>query len=505
MSGAPEDMVSRGRILVVDDERFFREMMESILAGAGYQVATAATGEEAVALFARTPAPVVVLDLVLPDLVGTEVLARLKAIDPEATVVMVTAFASLESAIAALKAGAYDFIQKPIVREDLLAAVERAGERVLLTARNRALVAELSGRLEDLARMGRERDQVFNILHDGLVILDGERRIHDANPRATALLGCGHRDLRGMTLAEAGLALPPHLLASAGDPAGEPARDTIERPAPEGGDARVFDAAVLPFRLDDPGGSGRLVSLSDITEKLKLQRRREEFLSIVSHDLRTPLTSLKGFIELLLAGKYESPAALREYLGILDAEADRMIALINDLLDLSRIDEGKMELHPEECLAEDLVLYAQRSMEGLAGRRGVVLELARGGEAGGGGHPLYADRQRLIQVLVNLLANAIRFSPRGGTVTTEVASGEGALTISVTDQGPGIPPGERERIFDKYRQLRDSAPPRARGSGLGLTIVRSLVALHGGTVEIESPPAGTGSRFVIRLPGRREY
>ncbi len=478
------------RVLVVDDELFFRELIGNVLEEAGFTVRTAASAEEALSLFAAEPVPVAVVDLVLPDMVGTDLLARLREADPELAVVMVTAYASLESAINALKSGAYDFIQKPIVREDLVSAVERAAERQHLHARNRALVAELEGRLADLARVSREKEEVFRTLHDGLVLLDPEGRIRDLNPRAASLLGKEGALLAGRLFEEAAFPLEGF---SPGDAPGDPSRAEVEHAFPDG-HTRVLALALAPFSAGGEGAA--LLALSDITEKRGLERRKDEFLSIVSHDLRTPLTSLKGFIELLLAGKYENGQVLREYLAILDAEADRMIGLINDLLDLSRLDEGRMELFPEELAAEELVLYAQRSMEGLGARRGVELVLADPG----GWHLLRGDRQRLIQVLTNLYANAIRFSPRGGKVETGVSSREGTLTLTVSDQGPGIPPAERERIFDKYRQLRDSAPERARGSGLGLTIVRRVVELHGGTVHVEDAPGGPGSRFVVTLP-----
>jgi DNA-binding NtrC family response regulator len=161
-----------GPILVVDDEKFFQDLMANILTEEGYQVRVVGSGEDALKACSEGEFQVVVMDLVLPDIMGTEVLARVRERDPDIAVIMVTAYASMESAISALKAGAYDYIKKPIVKEDLVRSVERALERQFLSVRNQQLVRQLEARIEEMKTMSREKEEVFRILDEGLLIME---------------------------------------------------------------------------------------------------------------------------------------------------------------------------------------------------------------------------------------------------------------------------------------------------------------------------------------------
>jgi len=433
------------------------------------------------------------MDLVLPDIVGTEVLARVREQDSEIAVIMVTAYASMESAIEALKAGAYDYIKKPVVREDLIHAVERAIERQVLSVRNRHLVLQLEARIEEMKAMSREKEEVFRILDEGLVIMEDNGRIFDLNPKAVQLLGADDMPLAGTVFFETAFPLPEGFLEAVRQGEGQPVRSMVRFPE-TGSAAREIELVGLTMRRGS-AAPRYLLGFRDLTGIRDLEKNREEFLAIVSHDLRTPLTSLKGFIEVLVNGEYDSEGKLREYLGILDSEADRMISLINDLLDLGRLESGKMDLHIERLSLTDLVTYAMRSMEGLASRKGVSLTLV----PGGGDLAVAADRRRLLQVLVNLFSNAIQFSPEGGTVETVLRRANGSAFIEVSDDGPGVPSEQRDLIFEKYHQTEKGARGGGKGSGLGLAIVKRIMDLHGADITLEGRGDRVGSRFVIRM------
>lgn len=485
-----------GPILVVDDEKFFQDLMENILRDAGYDVRVVASGEEALKASSEEEFQVVVMDLVLPDIMGTEVLSRLRDRNPDLAVIMVTAYASMESAIEALKAGAYDYIKKPIVKEDLVHSVERALERQMLAVRNRQLVLQLEARIEEMKSMSREKEEVFRILDEGLVIMEDGGRIFDLNPKAVELLSSSMAPLAGTDFFQTGFPVPEGFIPSVQAGTGKPLRSFVTLREKEGRDREIELVGVAMPR--EAGPSRILLGFRDLTGIRDLEKNREEFLAIVSHDLRTPLTSLKGFIEVLLGGDYGSPETLRKYLQILDSEADRMIGLINDLLDLGRLESGKMAMQFEPLILDELASYAVRSMEGLAARKRVSLAARMDGD---GPNTVLADRRRMVQVLVNLLSNAIQFSPEGTSVETLIRRQGDAVLIEVLDEGPGIPSEERERIFEKYHQMKDGSSGRSKGSGLGLAIVKKIVALHGGSIRMENREEGTGSRFVIVLKG----
>lgn len=483
-----------GPVLVVDDEKFFQDLLSGILREEGFEVDVVGSGEQALEVCSSSRYKVVVMDLVLPDIVGTEVLARIRERDPDIAVIMVTAYASMESAIEALKAGAYDYIKKPIVREDLIHAVERAIERQILAVRNRQLVQQLEARIEEMKAMSREKEEVFRILDEGLVIMEDNGRIFDLNPKAVQILGAGKSPLAGTVFFDTGFPLPEGFLGAVREGEGQPVRSMVKL-SDEGGPRREIELVGLTMRRET-GGPRYLLGFRDLTGIRELEKNREEFLAIVSHDLRTPLTSLKGFIEVLVNEDYESEIKLREYLKILDQEADRMISLINDLLDLGRLESGKMELHIERMSLPELVTYAARSMEGLAAQKEVTLILDSGD---GEDLSVAADRRRLLQVLVNLLSNAINFSPEGGTVEIVLRREGGSVFIEVMDEGPGVPSEERDRIFEKYHQTRKASSDRGKGSGLGLAIVKKIIDLHGAVISMEGRDQKPGSRFLIKM------
>jgi CheY-like chemotaxis protein len=306
-----------GPILVVDDEKFFQDLMANILTEEGYQVRVVGSGEDALKACSEGEFQVVVMDLVLPDIMGTEVLARVRERDPDIAVIMVTAYASMESAISALKAGAYDYIKKPIVKEDLVRSVERALERQFLSVRNQQLVRQLEARIEEMKTMSREKEEVFRILDEGLLIMEDSGRIFDLNPKAVELLSNSGAPLAGTDFFATGFPVPEGLIAAVKAGAGQPLRSLVTIPSPAGQSRQIELVGLSMVR--ETGPSRILLGFRDLTGIKDLEKNREEFLAIVSHDLKSPLTSLKGFVEVLLGGEYDSPEKLKEYLGILDS------------------------------------------------------------------------------------------------------------------------------------------------------------------------------------------
>lgn len=269
--------------------------------------------------------------------------------------------------------------------------------------------------------------------------------------------------------------------------------------------------------------AARTAELTEANERLRVEvaeRRRaeeaaeaanrvkSEFLSVVSHEIRTPLTSVLGFavlIEKKLRQIHEDPEAdpakrtkaigqILDNLGIIVSEADRLKNLINDVLDLAKLEAGRLDLRMERLDPADLVRQAAAAASGLFQDRPLklVLDLAE---------PLpriLGDRDRLIQVLLNLISNAVKFTAEGA-VTCSADMEEGRVLLAVSDTGMGIAPEDRERIFEKFRQLSPSSGDRPRGTGLGLAICRQIVESHGGTIRVESEK-GQGSSFIFTLP-----
>lgn len=270
-------------------------------------------------------------------------------------------------------------------------------------------------------------------------------------------------------------------------------RDRLELrfPAPA-----VYARVVAPVQ-DAAGASiGHLVVYRDVTREVEAERLKSEFVSIVSHELRTPMTSVKASLSLVLAGA-SGPVdpAITELLEIALRNTDRLVRLVNDLLDLSRLEAGRLELHPEPTPLDEVVRLSVETVAGVANEQGVEVLVTPPAEP----VAVLGVRDRLVQVAVNLLANAIKFSPSASRVQIRWwrDGAEGALEVA--DQGPGIPADKLSAIFEPFRQLDSSMTRERGGAGLGLAITKGIVDALGGTVRAESE-VGRGSRFIVRLP-----
>ena len=243
-------------------------------------------------------------------------------------------------------------------------------------------------------------------------------------------------------------------------------------------------------------------------EKLKaVDRLKSEFVSNVSHELRTPLTAIRMAVENLLDGVTgEVAPALQRYLTRINNNTDRLVRLITDLLDLSRIEAGRVELHPTALSVGDLLQEVVEGMRPVVGEKGVELAVSLPASPA----LVFADRDKIQQVLINLVGNAVKFTPPGGriglstrrssaTMTASPGEDRDWIEFSVEDTGEGIPAKELDAIFEKFHQVRRDGQGKTQGTGLGLAIAKSLIELHGGRIHVESE-VGRGSRFVFTIP-----
>jgi signal transduction histidine kinase/HAMP domain-containing protein len=314
-------------------------------------------------------------------------------------------------------------------------------------------------------------------LGDGLVMCDHADRITSLNPRASELVPA----LRiGSPAHDAQSPLPPLADALAGEV-------TVRRE----GDLTLAGTAA---QVAGPEG-GTVWTLRDITERARLEQAKSDFVATASHELRSPLTSIKGFIELLETTNADNlNDRQREFIGIVMKSTDRLVDLVNDLLDIARIESGQFEVHPRgvdlrETVEEVAVLMAPRLH---ARRQRLDLQFAEPRS------PAFADPARIRQVVTNLVTNAHLYTEEEGAITVRLQGDAQATTITVADTGRGMAPEEARHIFDRfYRGSTDER--KSPGTGLGLAIVKSLVDLHGGSIDVTSE-LGRGTTFTVRLP-----
>ncbi|MEQ1840551.1 MAG: HAMP domain-containing sensor histidine kinase, partial [Verrucomicrobiales bacterium] len=241
---------------------------------------------------------------------------------------------------------------------------------------------------------------------------------------------------------------------------------------------------------------GSFLILRSVNDEMRIASQKTDFVSNVSHELKTPLTSIRMFSELLRDAENPDPDKTRQYSGVISKEAARLSRLINRLLDFSRLDRGELQLRPEQL---DLAALTRETVTDYRPQLEAVGMSVRLTTPTGGGPLVSVDRDALSQVIVNLLSNAGKYAATGGEVFIEVATAGGKATLSVKDHGPGVPRVHQRRIFEKFYRIDDSITSGVEGSGIGLALCRQIAELHDGTIRFESGKGG-GSTFIIELP-----
>lgn len=342
----------------------------------------------------------------------------------------------------------------------------------------------------NLTQSLRERAQmvaIFEHMADGLLVLDADERVELSNPAAQRLLHQPH--LEGRPLAEA--VRDADLVETVrAVRAASPVTQLIELRA-EASRPRVW-LHIVATRV--PAEKRSLVLLQDVTELRRAEAARRDFVANVSHELRTPVASLKALVETLEAGAMNDPDDGPDFLRRMHVEVDGLAQLVAELLELARIEAGKLELDLQFCRADELVRDAVERIRPYASRVGLDVACAAGRQ---NAIWVRADARRIGQVLSNLLSNAVKFTPPGGRIQCAVAERGGLVEVSVADSGVGIAADQLVRVFERFYK---TDPARTTsGTGLGLAICKHVVRAHGGTIWAESPGTGLGATFSFTL------
>jgi PAS domain S-box-containing protein len=409
---------------------------------------------------------------------------------------------------------------------------QRVQERTAeLRQANRRLLEEINEReraLRDrkqtqasLERLSRQSELILNSAGEGIYGLNCQGKITFVNPAAARMLGYGVKELINLFM---------HEVVKHSRPDGvryfledNPIYATLQNGTVQHVTDDIFyrsDGSKFPVEYvstpirEQKKIVGAVVIFKDITERQIIERMKDEFVSVVSHELRTPLTSIRSALGLLARGSLNNqPEKSQRMLEIAFDNTNRLVRLINDILDIERINSGKVTMHKQTCNAADLMIQAVDEMRAMAEKAEIHLELTPASVQ------LWADPDRIIQTITNLLSNAIKFSPPGSTVWLSVElqqEGEvrkadcveknkfttpptSYLLFQIKDQGRGIPEDKLETIFDRFQQVDASNSRHQGGTGLGLAICRSIVQQHGGKIWAEST-LGKGSTFYFTLP-----
>ena len=512
----PSDIL-KASLLIVDDQEANVTLLEQMLKGAGYvSVTSTRNPREVCELYRKNRYSLILLDLKMPEMDGFQVMEGLRAIETEGYLPVLVQTSQPDHKLRALKAGARDFVSKPFDLVELLLRVHNLIEVRLLHLESELRTKQAESREQALRASELSYRRLFEAAKDGILILDVDTgRINDVNPSLLEMLGFSLGEIVGKSLWE---------ISPFKDLVSNKARflqlqqkkyvryDDVPLEARDGRRHAVeFVGSVYPA-----GGRDVIQCIiRDITERKQAEEQLKTslqevgdlnieiraFYHTLSHELKTPLTSAREFVSIVmdgLAGPLNDTQL--EYLGIAKESCDQLRLYINDLLDVTRLETGKMSITFE---TQSLAALVERVVEMLAPAavgKSVILSCDCQPDL----PAVPVDKQRMLQVLTNLTTNAIKFTPAGGQIRLslrEAPADPGCLQIDVRDTGRGIPRDDLDQIFNRlYQVSHDDQPVESRnGLGLGLYICRELVDLHGGRIWAESEP-GQGSTFSFAIP-----
>jgi two-component system, OmpR family, phosphate regulon sensor histidine kinase PhoR len=361
------------------------------------------------------------------------------------------------------------------------------------------LAARLREKIHDLGHEQAKATAILDGMIEGVIAVDARDTIILMNERARSMFGLDATRGEGKPFLEVIRNTELHEVFRESRAAGEGSVSHRELRLASPVERRVQVNAV-PLRLA-AGEVGVVMVLHDVTELRRLEQVRTEFVANVSHELRTPLTAIQGYLETLLAGALEERENARRFLEIVFRHTERLGRLLNDLTDLSNIELGRVSLKLAPTRLDEIVdaVLAIMGPKATSGRVTLLSQLPADLP------PVLADRDRLVQVVINLVDNAVKYTPEGGRVTVEARAGrDGQVEVSVIDTGVGIPPLDLPRITERFYRVDKARSRELGGTGLGLAIVKHLVFAHGGQLRIESEPGrGTTVHVLLTSAGAR--
>ncbi len=364
----------------------------------------------------------------------------------------------------------------------------------LAEALNR-MAGQLDDRLGTVVRQRNEQEAVLASMVEGVLAVDRGERILRLNGAAEQLLGVTSAEATGRPIQEAVRKTDLQRFVTRALESEDPVEaDIVLRSA---GEERFLQAHGTMLRDAQGEQIGALIVLNDVTRLRRLENMRKDFVANVSHELKTPITAIKGSVETLLDGALSDPESARRFLQIIARQGERLNLIIDDLLTLSRIEQeaDRREIALQRTPLQEVLRAAVQACSVAAASRKVLidLEVPEGLE-------VQVNPALLEQAVINLIDNAVKYSPADTRVRVEAeASGEG-VSVRVRDQGCGIPREHLPRLFERFYRVDKARSRKAGGTGLGLAIVKHIVQAHGGRIEVESAP-GEGSTFTILLPG----
>lgn len=474
------------RILVIDDEQRIREACKMVLREMHFEVDLAIDGTTGLAQLEETHYDVVLVDLMMPGISGFDVLSKVQDLHPDTSIIVITGYATVEHSIEAMKKGAFDFIPKPFTPEQLRTIVTKS--------------IKYTRALQDIRDSKSRIGLMVNRLMDGVMTTDSEGRIVLANPAFLHMTALHGQDIIGKKVGEVidcsplrqlisqTLSMPPETFTEL--------TEEVQLQGSNSTEQLIFSARCTPFKGKASTKLGTITVLNDITAMKKMDQMKSDFVSMVSHEIRSPMNSLLAQMKILLDGLAgDLTDKQREIIGRASGKIDSLNSLVTELLDLARIESGMMTAEKEDINMQEL-LQSQIAFHGAgAGEKDISISLNCTTRL----PPVLANQQSMEEVCTNLITNSIKYSPHGSHITVTAGVANDYFRLQVSDTGFGIPQEDLDKIFTRFHRVKDANTRTIHGTGLGLAIVKSIIESHHGTINVTST-LGQGTTFTMLLP-----
>ena len=484
------------RILVADDELGMREGCRKILVAEGYEVETAADGVQALEVFDKhRNFSAALVDLKMPRMGGMELIETIRRQDPDIVLLVITAYAAINTAVEATKRGAYSYIPKPFLPDELLLRVRNGLEMRALTIEARRLREERESRLLEVEAERTQSRTIIDCMTDGVLVVNRDRQIVLRNAAARRLMP---------ELAVARLPISLDVVGSAAvralvdETLAAPAEPSIAiREIPLGNGTYMVNASAVRGGSGESHGS--VTVLRDITALTKLAAAKSMFISMVAHEVKSPLAAIESYLNLVLSGAAgNDPERDRRMLERCMVRAATLRTMVSELISLVAVETGNFSLKRSPLDVGAVVAEAVDAYQDRAAEKKIELTLEQP-DGSAAGLQVLADREAIRSVLNNLVDNALKYTPAGGHVRVAVGHDGLCVRITVRDDGIGMKPADRDHVFDEFYRAKNDYTANVPGTGLGLSLVKRLIDLHQGTIAVQSE-VGQGSEFTVCLP-----
>lgn len=491
-------MDKKTHILVVDDEFGIREGCKRALSEEGFVVDDAEDGNIGLQKVKEGAYDLLLVDLMMPGIDGLDLIQKVHEIDPEIILVVITGYATIESAVEATKRGAYDYLPKPFSPEALNAVVKRGLDKRTLRLEALRLYEERDQRLLELASEQSRLRTIIGCMADGVLVTNLEGRLVLWNTSAVKMLKLTGTDKSGKSLDHyvKNQSIIESLQEVLNSDDSEYSMMTREIHVDDEGS--VLMANIAPIRDEKGEILGAVTVLRDITELKEIDKIKSQFVSMVAHELRAPLAAIEGWLEIVISGEGGGDAEQsQKWLKRAKERAHSLLALVNDLLIINRMEAGRIAQKMETVQLSDVVQKIVEFLRPEAEKRNISFDAHFPKDL----PAVQADVSDMEKLFSNLVNNAIKYNVDKGKISIEGSKEESYVCIRVKDTGVGISKENLKHIFDDFFRVEDEKTKKISGTGLGLTIAKRIVDSHFGRIEVQST-VGKGSTFSVFLPRR---